>query len=266
MYSALPSRTNLNMEAVVEGIKAIGFDLFNTLVTVEPSTLAMALESMIESLRAQGLDVPGSSFRESYRRQALRFLEATRQDGRETHNRFWIAAALQELGHLVHPNDPRIEEAVQVYFGAFSGKCHLLPGTLETLQRLKCKYRLGLLSNFTHAPAARKLLEEVGLRPFFQTVLISGDLGYRKPHPWVFQKLLEDLGVASEELLYVGDDPGPDICGSLQAGIRPVWTIYAQEMGVRHVADLAYEGLSPPDGQVPRISSWEELLVLLGMD
>lgn len=248
----------------MHGIKAIGFDLFNTLVTVEPTTLAMAFERLVESLRAQGLNAPEASFHESYRRQALRFLKATREDGKETHNRFWIAAALRELGHPADPDDPRIHRAVEAYFHAFSGRCHLLPGTAEVLHRLKGDYALGLLSNFTHAPAAWKLLDEVGLRPFFQTVLISGDLGYRKPHPWVFQKLAEELGVSKDELLYVGDDPGPDIYGSLRAGVKPVWSTYAQDLGLRHVSDLAYEGLPPPDGGVPRISSWEDLLKLLG--
>jgi FMN phosphatase YigB (HAD superfamily) len=72
------------------------------------------------------------------------------------------------------------------------------------------------------------------------------------------------MGVEKSEILYVGDDPGPDIYGALDAGIQPVWTTYAQNMNVRHVADLAYAGLPSPDGRVPRIGSWEDLLALLG--
>lgn len=249
----------------MERIKAIGFDLFNTLVTVDPQSLARALDRLVQSLGEQGLEVQGDGFKEAYRRQARRFLEATRATGRETHNRFWVAAALEDMGHRVEPEDPRVDRAVEDYFKAFSSKCKLLPGTMDALRRLGGRFPLGLLSNFTHAPAAWNILEELALRPLFQAILISGEMGYRKPHPSVFQRLLQAMGVSAQELLYVGDDPGPDVYGALEAGIQPVWSTHAQELGVRHVADLAYEGLPSPDGRVPRISSWEELLALLGL-
>ena len=51
------------------------------------------------------------------------------------------------------------------------------------LGELKERYRLGLLSNFTHAPAAKEIIDGVGLASLFDVVLISGDLGYRNPHP-----------------------------------------------------------------------------------
>lgn len=246
--------------------KAIGFDLFNTLITVDPKILALAFERLIKTLRRTGFQIQEESFKEAYRRQAKRFLEATRATGRETHNRFWVAGALGEAGFHVEPDDPRVLEAVEDYFKAFANKCQLLPGTLETLDRLKERYPLGLLSNFTHAPAAWSILEELGLRSIFRVILISGDLGYRKPHPCVFRRLCDELGVLPGELLYVGDDPGPDIYGALDAGVRPVWSLHAQSLGVRHVADLAYEGLPSPDGKIPRISRWEELLALVGMN
>lgn len=246
--------------------KAIGFDLFNTLVTVDPKVLAQALGRLMESLRGRGFQVQEESFKEAYRTQAKRFLEATRSTGRETHNRFWVAAALGEAGFHVEPEDPRVQEAVKDYFEAFSHRCALLPGTMETLQRLKGHFPLGLLSNFTHAPAAWSILEELGLKPLFRVILISGDLGYRKPHPVVFRKLCHELGVLPEELIYVGDDPGPDIYGALNAGIQPVWSLHAQSLGIRHVADLAYEQVPSPDGNIPRASNWEDLLALVGMN
>ena len=63
------------------------------------------------------------------------------------------------------------------------------------LRELREIYPLGLLSNFTHAPAARGLMDHLGLTSFFDVVLISGELGYRKPHPHVFRQLIEALDV-----------------------------------------------------------------------
>ncbi len=247
----------------MERVSAIGFDLFNTLITVDPEALAMALEVLIDSLHKRGLSVPSGPFKEAYRRHTLRFLEETRHTGKETHNRFWVAAALGELGHLVSPEDERVNAAVEDYFMAFSGRCKLLPGTLETLERLRKEYPLGLLTNFTHAPAARRIIEETRLAPLFRVILISGEVGYRKPYPLVFEMLAQALQVRKEELIYVGDDPGPDIYGAIHAGLKPVWTLYAEKVGARHVADLVYRDVPPPDGRVPRISSWDDLIALL---
>jgi len=96
------------------------------------------------------------------------------------------------------------------------------------LETLKGKYRLGLLSNFTHAPAALRIIDHMGLSPFFDVVLISGQIGYRKPHPSVFRRLVESLCVNGGETLYVGDDPEADINGALRAGLQPVWFTYAR--------------------------------------
>jgi len=136
-------------------IKAIGFDLFNTLIVPDLQALPEAMSRLIDSLQESGLFLHQKAFEEGYREAALRFIEATRQDGRETHNRFWICAALEIQGHSLQPDDLRINEAVKAYFSAFPEHCHLIPGTKDMLQTLKETYRLGLLSNFTHGPAAR---------------------------------------------------------------------------------------------------------------
>jgi len=247
-------------------ITAIGFDLFNTLITVEPQTLDEAMGRLIRSLRHSGLAFEDKPFREAYRESALRFIEKARRDGRETHNRFWINAALQSQGYNLSPDDPRVAGAVNAYFSAFFSHCHLIPGTKEMLGTLRDLYRLGLLTNFTHAPAAREIIDKLGLTPFFDVILISGELGYRKPHPLVFRKFIEHLGVEKNHILYVGDDPGPDITGAQRAGIQPVWTTYVRDQNLPFVPGIVCSGTEKPDCKVPRISTWKELLCLLDME
>ena len=244
-------------------IKAVGFDLFNTLITVEPHALREAMDRLVDSLLQNGLPVESDAFKASHREAALRFFEAARQNGRETHNRFWISAALVTQGHHVEPEDPRVASAVDAYFSAFFDLAHLIPGTLEMLEVLKRRYVTGLLSNFTHAPAARKIIDHLGLTPMFHATLISGELGYRKPHPEVFRELIAGLGVEKETIVYIGDDPGPDIAGALRAGIRPIWTTYVRDQNMASAPGVEPEGLDAPGAEVPRISSWEELLALL---
>jgi putative hydrolase of the HAD superfamily len=244
-------------------IKAIGFDLFNTLITVESRTIAEAMRRAFHSLEKEGLALDYELFKQAHRQAAMGFLAETRRDGRETHNRFWISTALKTLGYSVPPDDPRIAEAVNGYFSAFYPYCRLVPGTKEMLESLSGKYRIGLLSNFTHPPAAREILKRVGLTPFFELVLISGDLGYRKPHPSVFHRLIENLGVEKSRILYIGDDPESDITGARQAGLQPVWMTYVRDHNIPSAPGVLFKPADDPDEDVPRISVWKDLFVFL---
>lgn len=245
------------------GIKAIGFDLFNTLITPDSQALPEAMGRLIDCLREIGLSLDQKAFEGAYREAALRFIEATRQNGRETHNRFWISAALETQGHYLKPDDPRIALAVNAYFSAFPKHCHLIAGTKEMLRTLKETYGLGLLSNFTHGPAAREIIEHVGLNPFFDVILVSGEDGFRKPHPSIFRRLVEALGVEPHQTIYVGDDPEPDITGAQGAGLQPVWTTCVRNKELPFSSKVSSTNPEDDYAHVPRISTWEELLVLL---
>lgn len=244
-------------------VSAIGFDLFNTLVTAEPQTLDEGVYRLIESLQEQGFDLDPERFRESHRRAAHGFLRESRETGRETHNSLWISAALSDFGYQAAPDDPRIARAVDAYFSAFVEYCQLIPGTHALLGTLRQSYPLALLSNFTHGPAARAIIEKLGLPPFFQVLLISGELGFRKPHPSVFSSLSEQLDIAPEKILFVGDDPDADVDGAREAGLIPVWTTCVRDQNLPNAESILPKETDLPDRSVPRISSWDDLITLL---
>jgi putative hydrolase of the HAD superfamily len=250
-------------QTLMDNVKAIGFDLFNTLITAEPAALREATSRLIRSFAESGLALDPEVFKKPYREAALRFITEARAEGRETHNRFWISAALASLGHEIKPEDPRIARAVEAYFSAFFDYCRLIPGTKEMLAELQGHFRLGLLSNFTHAPAAKGLVEYLGLAPYFDPILISGEIGYRKPHALVFELLVEKLGLEKSAVIYIGDDPEPDILGAQGAGIRPVWMTYLRDrnLPVMPSTVTGHEGLV--GDEVPRISEWNDLFTLL---
>jgi putative hydrolase of the HAD superfamily len=234
----------------MQHITAIGFDLFDTLITVAQPSRHEAPARLLRSLQAQGFSIEETTFRPVYREVVQQFLDQARQEGKETHNRFWISATLQRLGYDVQPEDGRIAQAVEVYFSAFIEYARLVPDTLDTLAILKNRYRLGLLSNLTHGPAARQILDCLGLTPFFDTILISGELGYRKPHARVFHALTEQLVVPKEQVAFIGDDLEADVKGAQQAGLQPIWSLHGRPQ-------------LPTDPAVPTIASWRELLTLL---
>lgn len=244
-------------------IKAIGFDLFNTLITVEPDTLVQAMKRMIKSLGNNGLSIDESSYIKGYRNAALKFVAEARESGIETHNSIWISHVFKENGISIPPEDERIADAIDQYFSAFYEKVHLVPDTIETLAILKKKYPLGLLSNFTHAPAAKEILNRTGLASCFDTILISGELGYRKPHPSVFDELARKLEIEKQNILFTGDDPEPDINGSHKAGLQPVWFTYIRENNVPVIKGTIQSEPIDPQIDVPRASSWKEFINIL---
>lgn len=244
-------------------IKAIGFDLFNTLIFAGSGAIGEALTRLTGTLHENGFNLDPVHFQTVYREAAVRFIKEAHREGKETHNRFWISAALAEMGHLLSPEDSRIARAVEAYFSAFYTFCRLIPGTNAMLTGLKGRYRLGLLSNFTHPPAARGLMDYLGLTPFFDVVLISGDLGYRKPHFSVFEQLISELAVERDQILFIGDDLDPDIRGAKEAGLRPVWMTYVLDNQVPTFPGYTIAREEEVDAEVPRISDWGDLQELL---
>ncbi len=252
--------------APMKGIKAIGFDLFNTLIYANPHTLDESLTRLFSSLLQDDINLDSEIFKSAHEKAAAEHIKQARESGKETHNRFWISTALHKCGYFIDPNDPIIARAVEEYFSTFPINCNLIPGTLEMLGLLRNHYHLGLLSNFTHGSAALNIIDTLKLRPFFKTILISGDLGWRKPHPNVFKALKEKMGFRGEEMIYIGDDPEPDIIGAKNAGMNPVWMTFIRDNPINTSPRLLPASSVQNDHDVPSVSSWKEFIDLLGLE
>ncbi|EFK10130.1 HAD hydrolase, family IA, variant 1 [delta proteobacterium NaphS2] len=244
-------------------IQAIGFDLFNTLIMADTDTLTKAFSRMQESLGRHGFYLETEVYKKVYYDAAIALIQQARKDGRETHNRFWISAALLKMGYEVSPDDPRIAATVEDYFSAFYDSCHCVPGAKSMLERLKGEFHLGLLSNFTHWPAALEIIDRLELAAFFDFRLISGQLGYRKPHKKVFEALENGFEASRDEIIYVGDDVDADVNGALGAGIQPIWFTYVLENNPPIPEHMAPSEAGEPHESVPRVSSWAEFLSFL---
>lgn len=65
-------------------------------------------------------------------------------------------------------------------------------------------------------------LEDIAvLSDFIDIAITSVDVGYRKPNSAGYLKLLDSLGVYSDEMIFVGDEE-KDIIGAKKAGIVSV--------------------------------------------
>jgi putative hydrolase of the HAD superfamily len=247
-------------------VRGIGFDLFGTLVLQERFSFEQCIDALYTSLRVSGFPLEKDSFVPTYRQVNRHFMDQTTVDGRETHNRLWVAAALQTLGYAVDPGDARVEEAIEAYFEPFVRSCELIPGTDDMLASLAGRYRVGLVSNFTHPPAVEQILARVGLERFFDEIIISGRLGVCKPHPAIFSELARLLALAPDEIVFVGDELQTDVLGAQKAGMRTVWMTYRQRLErpspfghFLGIPEEAAEGIHPDHV----VADWTEFLSTL---
>jgi len=135
-----------------------------------------------------------------------------------TEERF--SALVERLG-LVDTELPDIMTAI--HMGVIYEHTVVPAHHAEILAGLKRRVRIGLCSNFSHSETALRILEESGLRPHLDAVVISDAVGIRKPRAEIFTAVLDRLAVAPGEMLHVGDSLRADVDGAAACGIPSVW-------------------------------------------
>jgi len=111
----------------------------------------------------------------------------------------------------------------ETLFGYFAEPSHwrVLPEVLPELGRLKeCGFELGVISNFDFR--LYEILENLHLKPFFNSITISSEAGYAKPRREVFVAALTRHGADAAEAMHVGDSPHLDVAGAHAAGMAAV--------------------------------------------
>lgn len=93
----------------------------------------------------------------------------------------------------------------------------------DLVRTLSRRYRLGIVSNFDYAPTAQWILDREGVTDFFQAVVVSADVGWRKPKPAIFEAALSGMGIGPREALFVGDRADIDVLGAKAVGMAAAW-------------------------------------------
>lgn len=99
-------------------------------------------------------------------------------------------------------------ELLADYTSGFSKHAVPFPNTHEVLERLKnYGFKLGIITNgFGDFQSSN--IEALGIRKYFEVILISEIEGIRKPDPAIFLRAAERMGVQPQACVYVGDHPG----------------------------------------------------------
>lgn len=98
-----------------------------------------------------------------------------------------------------------------------------LDNTLEMLNQLKGKVKMGIITNGFRA-LQRKRLENTHTTDFFELVVVSEDVGVAKPDQRIFDYAFEKMGeIDKSKVLMVGDTLASDILGGNRSGIDTCW-------------------------------------------
>jgi 2-haloacid dehalogenase len=217
---------------MVERYRLILFDCLNTLYLPDPSrmprveldgqlvpsTAGLLLERLrplVPALQAAAVHAAARAawhWAEAQRGAELREVPAPRRFRR----------LLEELG-LEAANDGLARELLELHMRAVTGSFVFPPEHRAVLSALRERYRLALLSNFDHGPALRRLLGETGIADWFDPLLISDGLGWRKPGRAAYAAALERLGLPPAAILFVGDSLEDDVLGGHRAGLDVAW-------------------------------------------
>jgi 2-haloacid dehalogenase len=109
------------------------------------------------------------------------------------------------------------------------------------LRRLAKRYRLAVVSNFDYTPTALDILGRAGVVELFDTIVVSDEVGWRKPRRDIFDVALARLDVPADASLFVGDRADMDVLGAQQIGMDAAWINRDREPLPSGVAPPTYE-------------------------
>lgn len=89
--------------------------------------------------------------------------------------------------------------------------------------------RLAVVSNFD--ARLPRLLADAGLADSFDAVVYSEEVGVEKPHPAIFEEVLERLDLPAPRVLHVGDSRRDDVEGARAVGMQALWLTRGSRRG-----------------------------------
>ena len=243
--------------------EAVLFDLFDTLVLFDRSRLpevhanGKTMRSTAGHLhQAFRPFAPGLELDDFVSSLFWSWQEAERIRG-ETHRevaaqeRFGMMFGRLGLDHAALPREA-LEVLLATHKRELSRAIVFPEHHRDLLRELKRSHRLAVVSNFDYTPTARLVLEREGVADLFDTVIVSDEVGWRKPKAVIFELALRRLGVRPEQALMVGDRVDVDVAGAQAVGMAAAW--------INRDGDPLPEGLAAPEFEIRDLAELSAIL------
>jgi HAD superfamily hydrolase (TIGR01662 family) len=124
----------------------------------------------------------------------------------------------------------------------------LRDGANECLQDLRSmNISMAIVSNHNNHRALLSILNELNIRDYFKTIIVSEKIGVRKPNREIFLRCLSKMKVSAKQAVFVGDSMENDIIGANVIGMKTIWI--QESMNSKPPADFVVSELR----QIPDI-------------
>jgi putative hydrolase of the HAD superfamily len=143
----------------------------------------------------------------------------TNQIDKEYIRKYRFAMVLQKLKVYIK-HEP--EELTEYFVNNCSIKSTLMPHTLDALNHLHTKYPMAIITNGFQESQFPKL-KASGLEKYFDHVVVSDTIGFRKPDERIFQHAMNLLNAKPHTSVMIGDNPKTDIRGAEAAGMKAIF-------------------------------------------
>jgi putative hydrolase of the HAD superfamily len=198
-------------------VDAVFFDFGETLATLAPSKE----ELFIQAARSVGLQLELETVRYAYTivdfHNKYSSLHVSNREGFYDNYNKQLAEALGVSTHLA-----RLQPALAAQFSK-DKKWKLFDEAPQVLGRLRRQnLPLALVANWDSNLSG--LVEQLGIRQEFSTIVSSQTAGVEKPDPAIFLRAVDELSlsVETDRILYVGNEYRADVIGARGAGLTPV--------------------------------------------
>jgi len=217
-------------------LRAVTFDLWQTLLLDTAEGLRGArcdrIRGIAAVLRREGLAVTVPAVDQAYDEVGER-LETIWKAQHDVGSRGQVRILLEALGieGSVPSEGPVMDALVEAYRHPILRWLPVANARAnEVLADLTARgLRLGLICNTGRTPGSmlRQVLDRLGLKGHLSVLTFSDEVGLRKPHPEIFVRTLDALGVLPAETAHVGDDITTDVAGARGIGMRAIHLCHA---------------------------------------
>lgn len=115
-----------------------------------------------------------------------------------------------------------VELLLKNFWTNYKKRCFVKKEIKDALGYLKSRYNLGVVSNFKIKGGIEELLEYTEISGFFKFVINSADIGWRKPHSYIYDYAVKKSGFKKDEIVFIGDSFTNDYEGPRKAGIESI--------------------------------------------
>tara|TARA_B100001173_G_scaffold312169_1_gene332036 strand:- start:10034 stop:10726 length:693 start_codon:yes stop_codon:yes gene_type:complete len=198
-------------------ITDVFFDLDHTLWDFEKNS-ALTFEKIFEELN---LDLKLNDFMEVYKGINHKYWKQYRKN-KISQKELRHKRLIKTFQVIDFVFDPTIIDLISdQYILHLSTFSNLFQGAAFLLEGLKTKYQLHIITNGFEAVQQKKIRNS-GLSSYFKNVFTAEKVGYKKPHPIIFEHALDHAKTAAKNSLMIGDSLEVDVLGAMNIGMQAI--------------------------------------------